>query len=369
MNLASHYLNTPIEILRGGASLAYSVLPEMRTTIGFLEASLTIMATDIQSLLTETQTRSASTSHTYNKLDKLSIPHLLKRPGVWLPITSTTILMLIFQAILLTASKLQYNPYRIGILVSILAFLSAMLIAAYYARARMKQLGQKVSDELRAEKEIAANRIHFIQHAHTTLNKDMDSIRTIANSLIATEKVGPFMNGLKMAEGVLYKLNMIEKFSSLSARPSPLDATIALNNQIPKYKELAEIKGITVSTHIDPAIKLALEPIALQQLCDSLVDNAIKFTKNGGKISVNLLRKGKYSHLIVRDTGIGIQPEKISQLMAPFSRATDVLQYDFEGIGLSLYINKLIAVQSRGDISIKSTINKGTTVIVKLPNS
>ena len=75
----------------------------------------------------------------------------------------------------------------------------------------------------------------------------------------------------------------------------------------------------------------------------------------------------KYATLRVQDTGAGIPKSKVDKLFAPFSRATDTLKFDYEGLGLDLYMDKLITEQAGGKIDISSIEGAYTTVTVKLP--
>jgi signal transduction histidine kinase len=93
----------------------------------------------------------------------------------------------------------------------------------------------------------------------------------------------------------------------------------------------------------------------------------MKFTKAGGSVEVRATSDDKKATLIVKDTGIGIKKERIDQLFTPFSRATDTRAFDYEGIGLDLYLDKLVVEQAGGKIVIKSDEGKGTTVTVTLP--
>jgi signal transduction histidine kinase len=69
----------------------------------------------------------------------------------------------------------------------------------------------------------------------------------------------------------------------------------------------------------------------------------------------------------VKDQGIGISPEKLPSLLRPFTRGTDSMEYNYEGIGLDLYSDKVIVDKLGGKISITSQLNKGTTVNVSIP--
>lgn len=112
-----------------------------------------------------------------------------------------------------------------------------------------------------------------------------------------------------------------------------------------------------------------MSPVVLQQLLTSVLDNAIKFSNARGIVEVHAESRRSRAIITISDTGVGIQRDKLNQLMAPFSRATDVMRFDYEGMGPSLYLDKVIMEQVGGTFTIDSEPEKGTTVALELPTS
>lgn len=105
----------------------------------------------------------------------------------------------------------------------------------------------------------------------------------------------------------------------------------------------------------------------LPQAFSGLVDNAIKFNKAGGKVTVRLGKKDNQALVSVSDTGIGIPEEEKDLIFKKFHRATDTLTYNYEGIGLGLYLTKLIIESHQGRIWFESKKGIGTTFYVEIP--
>lgn len=105
----------------------------------------------------------------------------------------------------------------------------------------------------------------------------------------------------------------------------------------------------------------------IKQLIDSLVDNAAKFSKEGGTVQVNLFKRFNKVVLTVSDQGVGISEQKLPSLLKPFVRGTESMQYNYEGIGLGLYTSKVILDKLGGTIAIRSKLGTGTTVTITLP--
>jgi len=99
----------------------------------------------------------------------------------------------------------------------------------------------------------------------------------------------------------------------------------------------------------------------------NLLDNAYKFTPEGGSISLTVTTTEDRLQITVTDTGIGISALEMPKLFTKFHRATGTLRYDYEGTGIGLYISKLIIEQHGGGITVSSVEGKGSTFTIWLP--
>ncbi len=106
---------------------------------------------------------------------------------------------------------------------------------------------------------------------------------------------------------------------------------------------------------------------AIRQILFNLLSNAIKFTPAGGTIDVQLAEDGPHLVLSVRDTGIGIPPDKLSSITEPFVTGAREHRVSGQGTGLGLAITKRLAELQNGSLEIDSTPGQGTEVRVFLP--
>lgn len=99
----------------------------------------------------------------------------------------------------------------------------------------------------------------------------------------------------------------------------------------------------------------------------NLLDNAYKFTKEND--SVLLEAKMQDGSMVIRisDSGIGIDANEIPKLFTKFHRATSTLKYDYEGVGIGLYLTKLIVEQHGGNVGVQSELGKGSAFTIKIP--
>jgi PAS domain S-box-containing protein len=106
----------------------------------------------------------------------------------------------------------------------------------------------------------------------------------------------------------------------------------------------------------------------LKQILANLLANAVKFTPQGGRITLgaSMTRSGDLA-LTVSDTGVGIAPEDIDRVMHPFAQADGGLNRKYEGTGLGLTLSLGLARLHGGDLRLESTLGQGTRAIVTLP--
>lgn len=98
----------------------------------------------------------------------------------------------------------------------------------------------------------------------------------------------------------------------------------------------------------------------------NILDNAVKYTINGGRINITAARLEMYTKIDITDTGIGIAESRHAKIFKRFYRAEEV--HDIEGIGIGLYLAREIITMQGGFIKLTSKMGKGSTFSVFLPN-
>ncbi len=107
----------------------------------------------------------------------------------------------------------------------------------------------------------------------------------------------------------------------------------------------------------------------LRELFLNLLENAVRYTPEGGSITIGLRQEGGYAKVSVRDTGIGIAPEHLPRIFERFYRVDKSRSRAEGGAGLGLAICKHIAEMHRGKIEVESRVGVGSTFTVFLPTS
>jgi signal transduction histidine kinase len=144
----------------------------------------------------------------------------------------------------------------------------------------------------------------------------------------------------------------------------PVVAKDFVNSVVEEFKLLAEKKQLSweFSNELPDQLKLNLSQANMRSALGNIIDNAIKFTKEGGSIAVTCSVIDSQLVFTVADTGIGIQPEELPKLFTKFHRGTDTLHYDYDGAGIGLYLTKL-------RVEVKSEVGVGSTFTVHVPLS
>jgi two-component system phosphate regulon sensor histidine kinase PhoR len=112
---------------------------------------------------------------------------------------------------------------------------------------------------------------------------------------------------------------------------------------------------------------IVADSIALREIINNLLSNALKYTQEGDRIDVTLRRTGDMYDVSIADTGIGIAKEAQAHLFTKFYRVHGGLDSGSTGTGLGLYIAKSIVERFRGTIEVESTEGKGSTFTCHLP--
>ena len=106
---------------------------------------------------------------------------------------------------------------------------------------------------------------------------------------------------------------------------------------------------------------------AVSQILSNLMDNAVKYTPAGGRITVGATPAGAFVELFVRDTGVGVPPEDLPRLFERFYRVDKARSRELGGTGLGLSIVKHLVAAQGGVIRVESQLNQGTTFFFTLP--
>jgi len=131
--------------------------------------------------------------------------------------------------------------------------------------------------------------------------------------------------------------------------------------------ELARTKHLEIAVETLPQVAIFADERALQQILVNLLQNAVKFTPQGGRIAVRPRRAANAVNIFVEDGGIGIPKDAIANLGRPFEQVETEFTRTYKGSGLGLAIARSLAELHGGSLRIRSQPGVGTIVLVHLP--
>jgi signal transduction histidine kinase len=147
-----------------------------------------------------------------------------------------------------------------------------------------------------------------------------------------------------------------------------VDLEATLSETLESFRDVAKQNGVDVQMKLEHGVHVEADERRLTQVMYNLLNNALKFTPNGGRIIVDAHEEQGKAIVSVTDTGMGIKPEDIQRLFEPFSQVHDTMQKTNAGTGLGLYICKGIVEGHGGNIKCESPgPGKGTTFKFELP--
>ena len=147
----------------------------------------------------------------------------------------------------------------------------------------------------------------------------------------------------------------------------PCNLNQEIETVLRRAKPIAEKNGIVLRLEAEEAFLVASSPTRLQQLFGNLVENAIKYNKPQGRVTVTLQRQRNMVLVKVKDTGIGIPQEHLPRLFERFYRVDSSRSREIGGTGLGLSIVKHLAGLYHGDVSVESVVGEGSVFTVRLP--
>ena len=201
---------------------------------------------------------------------------------------------------------------------------------------------------LRTEAEIALRR-----------ERTADELRAVvATTLMETRRLGDIVEQL---------LALGRHDAGIQPMPSDEVPIIAvLQDVMARLMPMAAAKGVTVESQELPNLLVLGNDIWLSQLFSNLLDNAIKFTNDGGKVTVSGRVVDGWLMLQIADTGIGLLSEQLEHVFERFYRADQSREHN-KGSGLGLAICKSIVECHGGTISVSSRPGEGSTFVVRFP--
>ncbi|MBF2078955.1 MAG: two-component sensor histidine kinase [Synechococcales cyanobacterium T60_A2020_003] len=234
-------------------------------------------------------------------------------------------------------------------------------MSLYPTRHSLEQLRQFTADashELRSPLTAIKTSVDVIlKHPERIHPKDVKKLSAIASAT----------NQMKhLVEDLLF-LARTDSTHAPQVTHKPVHLDQVLQELINLLEPQAQQKGIRLWSELLPEMVVLGDDTKLIRLFSNLLENALQYTPSGGSVGVIMRKAGKMVEIDVRDTGMGIAPERLPFVFQRLWRADRARTYRAGGLGLGLSIALAIASQHDGEISVSSQIGQGSTFQVRLP--
>lgn len=145
-----------------------------------------------------------------------------------------------------------------------------------------------------------------------------------------------------------------------------LNAKNEIENICDYYQAVTDEKNIQLSVAGDAII--TVDPTLFKRVFNNILSNAVKYTPENGTVNIKIKSDIAHTQISITDTGIGIDAQHLPNLFDRFYRVDPSRSTESGGLGLGLAIVKSIVALHSGEITIKSELNQGTSVILSIPS-
>ena len=233
-------------------------------------------------------------------------------------------------------------------------------------------LNAHADNELR-EKEFLKNTISDISHQ---LKTPLASIKLLTDSILQNnmdmDTVKEFVEDIGNEADRLNR--MTAKLLSLTRAENPQPQESEIIYMAPTVQRVAKMlrtnaswSGVTFCLELDEDTPVLILEDDLYQIVFNLMENGIKYNLPGGTLTVHLSRQEDNAVLTVSDTGMGIPEDALAHIFERFYRVDKARSRKSGGSGLGLAIVRTIVQRNRGEISVSSTVGKGSVFTVTFP--
>lgn len=274
-------------------------------------------------------------------------------------------------------NRLQLKQHRTSRVLMIIAILLVLIIAGiiYIFYQRLRQKNNQLQEANLAKDKFFAIIAHdlrgpvhtqtaFLDHLHEEFDSlEKDELKKLLKLLVSgSENISDLLDNL-----LLWAQSQVKK---MEVNTTELDLSSVIQNTVEKLQQSASLKQIAISLDTNNQLKVLSDANMLQTIIRNIVSNAIKFTPRGGSINVKTFTSAQKEITIkITDTGLGMAPEKLSQLFDISSKSHSQGTENEKSNGLGLILVKDFVEKNKGTINIESEKGKGTSVIVTLPQA
>lgn len=225
----------------------------------------------------------------------------------------------------------------------------------------------------RIRKDFVANVSHELRTPLTSIKGYLEALSELESSLPSEGKkfLLVLQKQSQRMENIVSDLLELAKIESGKEKLQLNEIQVKpfLEKIVSAVSSLAQKKGQTLGIDAPEGLVVKADPDKLSRILINLIENAIKYTPENGKISVGGQKRGDWTDLFVKDNGIGIPPDDQNRIFERFYRVDRARSREMGGTGLGLSIVKHLVEAHGGFIKVESYPNEGSTFTARFPSS
>ena len=241
------------------------------------------------------------------------------------------------------------------------------------------QIGEEfnsLTDRLQKTEE---TRRRFVSDASHELKTPLAAIRLLTDSILQTENMDPEMtrefvsdigHEAERLSRITEDLLLLTRLDSgVLPHADPEDVREVLERVLRMIELLAEGRGITITSHLEDGCRVRATQDEIQQVIYNLLDNAVKYSRDWGKVEVSLRRDNGWVVFTVADNGVGIPVEDLPRIFERFYRVDKARSREAGGTGLGLSIVREMVKRRKGTITAANRVEGGAIFTVCWPDA
>ncbi|UCF66561.1 MAG: ATP-binding protein, partial [Acidobacteriota bacterium] len=201
-----------------------------------------------------------------------------------------------------------------------------------------------------------------------TAEEELDASGTVSRRFL--EKIDAHATRMTALIDDLIDLSRIET-GAIQLEPTRVrlaeSARQVLSQLEPRHRLGEGGRDVSVSIEIEPTLEVVADPLRLEQILSNLIDNAIKFNRPGGNVTIRAEQQPDRTMIIVEDEGEGILSEDLEKIFHRFYQVDPARSPERRGTGLGLSIVKHLTQLHGGSVRCESELGRGAKFIVELP--
>jgi len=161
----------------------------------------------------------------------------------------------------------------------------------------------------------------------------------------------------------------LSRSGRLTVKPELVDPSPIVRAAVDEIRGRADDKHVTIELALRDGPRFAVDPRRWRQIAGGLIGNAVKFSREGGNVWIDLTREGGGLALTVRDDGQGIAPAFLPRVFEPFEQADQSSTRDHRGLGIGLALVRHFVERHGGTVAVSSDGARGATFTVHIPST